>query len=285
VQSRERTLQRPPAANLLSPPTFIDAVALHRATPTCRSPGAIARVERSATRLAGRHMCTRYELHSSPAGVAATFGLEGLPDIQPRYNIAPSHSVPIMRVMARGRRRLVHAIWGLVPFWATDPAIGSRMFNAPAEIISTSRGFRDAYRKGRCLIPASGFYEWARTSAGVRQPFRFALRDETVFGIAGVWTRWRGRDETLLTCAIVTTKANELVQRIHDRMPVILAPDDYAQWLDGSESQRARLMAPYASAEMHGYPVSTRVNRTAVDDPSLIEPRTLVSVAGTLSLV
>jgi len=230
-------------------------------------------------------MCGRYELHSSPASIALAFGLRYPPDVQPRYNIAPSQQVPIIRETSNGERQLFQVKWGLVPHWAKDPSIGNRLINARAETIGTSRGFRDAYRKGRCLIPASGFYEWAQLTNGSKQPVRLAMRDESVFAIAGLWSRWQSREGPLLTCTIITTEANELCQRIHDRMPVIVAPADYARWLDVAEPDPADLLRPYPSIEMHGYPVSTRVNSPKTDDAPLIEPKTLVSEAGSLVLI
>lgn len=229
-------------------------------------------------------MCGRYELHSSPASVALALGLEYSPEIEPRYNIAPSQQVPIVRGRGDGERQLFQFRWGLIPFWAKDPSIGNKMINARAETIATSRGFRDAYRKGRCLIPASGFYEWARLTNGSKQPVRFALRDESVFALAGLWSRWHGDGAPIRTCAIVTTEANALCQNVHDRMPVIVAPENYARWLDISDPDPADLLGAYPSALMHGYAVSTRVNSPRNDDPTLIEPRTIVSVAGSLAL-
>jgi putative SOS response-associated peptidase YedK len=218
-------------------------------------------------------MCGRYELHSSPAALALAFGLPHPPEIQPRYNIAPTQQVPVVRLAADGARELSQLRWGLVPFWAKDLTIGNRMINARGETIATKPGFREAYRKSRCLLPADGFYEWAKLAGGGRQPIRAAMKSGELFALAGLWSRWRSREgERIETCTIVTTEANELLQHVHDRMPVILAPGDYDRWLDVDEKDPADLIRPFASAVMLAYPVSARVSSPKNDDPGLIEP-------------
>jgi putative SOS response-associated peptidase YedK len=229
-------------------------------------------------------MCGRYELHSNPAAIALAFGLAHPPDVHPRYNIAPTTDVPIVRVNAEGHRELVRMRWGLVPRWAKDPSIGVRMINARGETIAEKPSFRTAYRRHRCLLPADGFYEWMSLPGGAaegepprRQPQRIGMADGSLFGFAGLYERWRSEDGDVLdSCTIVTTDANSLLRPVHDRMPVIVAPENYARWLDPANAEVADLIAPYPSAAMAYYPVSSRVNNVRHDDASLIDP-----VAGT----
>jgi len=218
-------------------------------------------------------MCGRYELHTQPAALALAFGLRYPPEIGPRYNIAPTQQVPIIRLNGAGERELAQVRWGLVPFWAKDASIGSRLINARAETLSAKPGFRDAYRSARCLIPASGFYEWAKMTDGTKQPVRIGMKDDRAFAFAGLWAKWGGKSEPpLLTCTIVTTEANELCQRVHDRMPAILAPENYARWLDVERDSAAELLQPYSADAMGAYPISTRVNSPKNDDAAIVEP-------------
>ena len=221
-------------------------------------------------------MCGRYELHTHPAALALALGLKYPPDISPRYNIAPTQQVPIVRLTTGGQRELSQVRWGLVPFWAKDPQIGNKMINARAETVSSKPGYREAYKKARCLIPASGFYEWAKMTDGTKQPIHFGMKDDEPFAFAGLWSRWGPKDDELATCAIVTTEANELCQRVHDRMPVILAPENYARWLDVDEPDPADLLRAYPSDAMRAYAVSTRVNAPKNDDAALLEPLSIV---------
>jgi putative SOS response-associated peptidase YedK len=136
-------------------------------------------------------MCGRYELHSSPAALALAFALPFPPDIQPRYNIAPTQQVPVVRLNVDGRRELSQLRWGLVPFWAKDLSIGNKMINARGETIATKPGFRDPYREKRCLFPADGFYEWAKLAGSAKQPMRVAMKSGEPFALAGLWTECR----------------------------------------------------------------------------------------------
>jgi putative SOS response-associated peptidase YedK len=216
-------------------------------------------------------MCGRYELHTHPAALALALGLKFPHEITPRYNIAPTQPVPIVR-LRDDQRELSQVRWGLVPFWAKVVSIGNKMINARAETVATRPGYRDAYRKMRCLIPASGFYEWAKMTDGKKQPVRVGMIDDAPFAFAGLWSRWGPRDAEIETCAIITTEANELCQRVHDRMPVILAPGSYERWLDTSDADPADLLRPYPSDAMRAYPVSSRVSSPKNDDAELIEP-------------
>ena len=224
-------------------------------------------------------MCGRYELHSNPAAIALAFGLAHPPEVHPRYNIAPTTEVPIVRMNGEGQRELVRMRWGLVPRWAKDPSIGTRMINARGETLAEKPSFRTAYRRHRCLLPADGFYEWMSVRDSVdgeparRQPQHIGLVDRSLFGFAGLYERWRSDDGTVVdSCAIVTTEANALLKPVHDRMPVIVPPENYARWLDPANADVADLLAPYPSHAMAYYPVSPRVNHVRHDDASLIEP-------------
>ena len=217
-------------------------------------------------------MCGRYELHSNPAAIALAFGLAHPPSVRPRYNVAPMQEVPIVRVSASGAREFVAVRWGLVPRWAKDPAIGSKMINARGETVATKPSFRTAFRRHRCLIPANGFYEWMPAADGRKQPVLIAMKDGSVFAFAGLYERWlTGDGEPLDSCTILTTDANDLLRAVHDRMPVIVPADQYARWLDPAQDGPQALVAPYPSDAMTWWPVSSRVNSVRHDDASLIE--------------
>jgi putative SOS response-associated peptidase YedK len=165
--------------------------------------------------------------------------------------------------------------WGLIPCWAKDASIGPKAINAMAETAAEKPAFRDPMRRRRCLIPADGFYEWKRTSAKSKQPYNIGLTDGGVFAFAGLWDRWKdpaGRE--ILTCTILTTSANSLVQDVHSRMPVILRPEDYDLWLDPGVTDPAKvrdLLKPFDARLMRKYPVSSAVNRVANDGPECAE--------------
>ncbi len=220
-------------------------------------------------------MCGRYELHSHPAAIALAFDLPHSPDVHARYNIAPMTDVGIVRVSGEGQREFVRVRWGLVPRWAKDTTIGSKMINARGETIAEKPSFRTAYRRHRCLLPTDGFYEWAAVRTGDtsrKQPLHIGMKDASLFAFGGLYERWRSAEgEVLDTCTIVTVAANELLLSVHERMPMIVAPRDYARWLDPANADVADLIAPYPSAEMTYYPVSTRVNNVRHDEASLIE--------------
>lgn len=217
-------------------------------------------------------MCGRYELHAHPAAIALAFGLEHPPALRPRYNIAPTQDVPVVRVNAHGVRDLVQVRWGLVPRWAKDPSIGQRMINARGETAATKPAFRNAFRRHRCLVPANGFYEWRQAADGRKQPLWIGRADGGLLAFAGLCERWLGPDgQPLDTCAILTTGANALIAPLHDRMPVIVAPADYARWLDPDEADPQALVQPFDAAAMAFHPVSTRVNSVRHDDAGLLE--------------
>lgn len=222
-------------------------------------------------------MCGRYELHTHPAALALAFGLAFPPMIRPRYNIAPTQDIPVIRIGQSGARELAQVRWGLVPRWAKDPSIGARMINARAETIAEKPSFRTAFQRHRCLIPADGFYEWKQASSGGKQPIHVGMKDGRPFAFAGLTERWLSPEgEVLDTCTIVTTTANALLAAMHDRMPVIVAPADFARWLDVANLAVRDLLAPYPAEAMTWYPVSTRVNSVRNDDAALIEQVTEV---------
>ncbi len=217
-------------------------------------------------------MCGRYELHANPAAVALAFGLAHPPSIHPRYNIAPMQQVPVVRVNAEGQRELVQVRWGLVPRWARDPSIAAKMINARAESVAQKPSYRNAFRRHRCLVPANGFYEWMTTAEGHRQSVLVGCRDGNLIGLAGLYERWLSPEgEVLDTCTIITTDCNETIRPVHDRMPVIVPPEQYARWLDPAEPGPEELLVPCPARDVAFWPVSTRVNNVRHDDASLIE--------------
>ena len=218
-------------------------------------------------------MCGRYTLAVSAGDLADRFGLTGdLPDLTPRYNVAPTQQVAAV-LADGGGRKLEMLRWGLVPSWAKDPGIGARMINARGETVAEKPSFRSAFKRSRCLIPADGFYEWQK-AAGGKQPFHIRMRDGSPFAFAGLWERWDSDGEELLTCAIITTSANEVVGEVHDRMPVILPEEDHDLWLDPDFDQKdalTTLLKPYPAEAMEAYAVSRFVNRPGNDDERCIE--------------
>ena len=203
-------------------------------------------------------MCGRYTLHAHPDVVALLFGLSEVPAYQPRFNIAPTSEVLVIR-----RNEAAMVRWGLVPRWAKDPSIGARMNNARAETVAEKPSFREAYRKRRCLIPASGFYEW-KAEGGRKQPYYVYPAGTQLFAFAGLWEQW----QDLQTCAIITTEANAKMAAVHDRMPVIVSPADYSAWLTGGEVP----LRPCPDDAIGVRRVGRAVNNARVDAPGLIEP-------------
>ncbi|HEX2650918.1 MAG TPA: SOS response-associated peptidase [Burkholderiales bacterium] len=206
-------------------------------------------------------MCGRFALHAHPDVVKLQFGLAALPPFDAHYNIAPT--MPVLIVRRAGDAAVATNVrWGLVPHWAKDPSMGARMNNARAETVAEKPAFRDAYRSRRCLIPASGFYEW-KSEFGLRQPYYVHPAEGELFAFAGLWEQWRD----LQTCAVITTEANAKMAAVHDRMPVIVARADYAAWLGGQEG----LLRPCPEASIAIRRVSRAVNNARNDEPALIE--------------
>jgi putative SOS response-associated peptidase YedK len=223
-------------------------------------------------------MCGRFTLFEPDKILAKEFGVSDFPPRSPRYNIAPSQPVAAVRATPAGSGREIALLrWGLIPSWSKDPAIASRLINARAETASQKPSFRNAFKRHRCLIPTSGFYEWLRWERG-KQPYFVRMRDIHPFAFAGLWDRWESPDEGAVeTCAILTTAANDVLAPIHDRMPVILPPAEYARWLDPSlkdTDSLAPLLVPFPPEEMVAFPVNPRVNAPSVDDENCMAPLT-----------
>ncbi len=222
-------------------------------------------------------MCGRFTLATTPEQIATLLHLDEVPSVPARYNIAPTQRVPVCRVCAPGEARsLAELRWGLVPFWADDLKIGNRMINARSETASGKPAYRAAFKQRRCLIPATGFYEWKKQD-GAKQPYLFRRKDAAPFAFAGLWERWSDSDsgEVVETFTILTCKPNELVAPVHNRMPVILARDDFEFWLDPANADVAaldELLGPCPADAFECYPVSRQVNSPVNDSPELVDP-------------
>jgi putative SOS response-associated peptidase YedK len=227
-------------------------------------------------------MCGRYSLTSPPEAMARLFGFTGpLPNWPARYNIAPTQLVPAIRAAKRkGERELVLLRWGLVPSWAKDLAMGAKMINARAEGLAEGPAFRSALAARRCLLPADGFFEW-QSAPGGKRPYRIGLAGGSseampLFAFAGLWEHWEKSADgaPVESCTIITTEANAALRPIHERMPVILPPGDYAAWLDPATPTQAALalLRPYPAEAMMVYPISRRVNNVRFDDAACLLP-------------
>jgi putative SOS response-associated peptidase YedK len=225
-------------------------------------------------------MCGRFLNKLPAAEIARIFATRNpLPNYPARYNLAPTEAVLAVRFNREtGERSLDPLRWGLVPHWVKDLAFGARCINARSETITTTPAFRDAFAARRCLIPASGFYEW-QTAGKTKTPYAVVPTDEPpLFAFAGLWENWRDRTEGapwIRTCTIVTTAANPLLKPIHARMPVILDRDAWARWLGEEPAAREELQAllrPFPEERLRAYPISPRVNSVKNDDPALLDP-------------
>jgi putative SOS response-associated peptidase YedK len=223
-------------------------------------------------------MCGRYTQMRTWAELLDLYGIaESLSpsNFPPRYNIAPTQAVPVVRRQRdSGERELVTLRWGLVPSWAKDIDIGARLINARAETVANKPSFRAAFKVRRCLIVADGFYEWQAQPKGPKQPFFITIAADRPFAFAGLWEEWWGAGSTLIeTCTIVTTEANAALRPIHARMPAILTVDRFDAWLDpaAAPADLEALLAPYAG-EMAARPVGRRVNDVRNDDAGCVEP-------------
>jgi putative SOS response-associated peptidase YedK len=219
-------------------------------------------------------MCGRFALHHCAAEIAAQFAVEQLAvELPPRYNIAPSQ--PVAVVLQRQGRVLEAFQWGLVPFWARDARIGSRMINARAETLAEKPAYKAALTRRRCLIPASGFFEWKKAGKQKR-PLYIHQTTGHPFALAGLWEKWTSpQDQPLYSCTIVTTEANPFMASIHARMPVILTPEQQHAWLDPRQDDPRELLSllhPYAGDTLTAYPVASRVNVPTYDAPDCIAP-------------
>jgi|SRR6266851_6420220 len=223
-------------------------------------------------------MCGRYRLTAKERYLAEHFGIDDVEDVQwtPRYNIAPTQQGVVIRQDRDQPKRTISLMrWGLIPYWAQDPSFGNRTINAMAETASEKPAFREAMRKRRCLVPADGFFEWKKLSSKRKQPYNIGMLDDSVFAFAGLWDRWRSSSGELVeSCSILTTDANSLTKDIHDRMPVILRPEDYDHWLDPGitdPEQVQELLHPFDPRLMKKYPLSSAVSNVNNDGPECVQ--------------
>jgi putative SOS response-associated peptidase YedK len=221
-------------------------------------------------------MCGRFSQAQIAELDREVFELLSVPRLEPRYNVAPTQDAAVVRVGRTRERELVPLRWGLIPSWAKDSAIGNRMINARAETLAEKPAFRESFSERRCLVPADGFYEWEKMRHR-KQPHYVRVGGGQVFAFAGLWERWwdRASGAQRETFTIVTTEPNTLLEPIHNRMPVIIAPDDYDRWLDPENRDAASLsdlLAPYPPERMSAYPVSTYVNKPENEGPECVRP-------------
>ena len=221
-------------------------------------------------------MCGRFTLTIDPAEAQDTFSNYSFPEkFAPRFNIAPTQ--PVLAIPNDDKFTADFFIWGLIPMWAKDPQIGNRLINARSETLAEKPSFRGSLKYKRCLILADGFYEW-KGSPGkkAKTPFFIHMKDRKPFAFAGLWDSWNSPDGSQIkTCTIITTEPNELMSLLHNRMPVILHPRDYAKWLDPSAQtpdQLLPLLKPFPADKMDAYPVTPLVNKPANDIPELVVP-------------
>ncbi len=219
-------------------------------------------------------MCGRFTLRSPGNLMIEQFELDFPDDLAPRYNIAPTQQALVIRGADREPAKLR---WGLIPFWSKDLSGGARMINARSETVATKPSFRNAFRKRRCLVPADGYIEWVK-SGTKKQPYWIRMADERPFLMAGLWERWQDKSvadsDPVETFTILTTKSNTLTREIHDRMPVILGPNDYQKWLDTTvveETELSYMFEPYDSNDMKLDPISDRVNSVRNDDEACLQ--------------
>lgn len=218
-------------------------------------------------------MCGRFALFSSTARIHKQFAAIGELDFKPHFNITPAQTVPVICTDEAGIRIIITARWGLIPSWVKDTAEFTHPINAKAETASIKPMFRHAYRSHRILIPADAFYEWV--SHNGKQPYLIRLKDNELIGMGGLMEHWHGPDADITTFTILTTSANPLMARIHERMPVIIKPENYADWLDGKLNDVIKIQAmtePYPERLMEAYPVSRELNNPHHDSPELITP-------------
>jgi putative SOS response-associated peptidase YedK len=216
-------------------------------------------------------MCGRFAFYSPSEATAALFGVDGALAVEPRYNIAPTQFVAAIRENDNRQRELTMLRWGLVPFWAKDPAIGNRMINARAETVAEKPSYRAAFKHRRCVVLADGFYEWHR-DGDVKIPHFISLLSGEPFGLAALWESWTDKEngESLNTTTLITTVANEFMQPLHHRMPVILQPDSAKVWMSGSDDYLAQ--AADRTPALRAWPVDRRVNNARNQGEELIVP-------------
>ena len=217
-------------------------------------------------------MCGRFAL-KNPKALKAAFDLKEMPDLPPRYNIAPSQDIAIIRADANGRH-LSLAHWGLIPSWAKESDKSYSTINARAETVDTKPTFRAPFKRHRCIIPTDGFYEW-HEEGGIKIPHHIGMTDGSPFALAGLWDVWKGPQGDVTSCTIIVTDANQFMKRLHDRMPVILDPNDYERWLDPAIQDTTsikRLLAPAPNDWLTEWTVSRQLNNPRHEDPECAEP-------------
>jgi putative SOS response-associated peptidase YedK len=229
----------------------------------------------------GKGMCGRYAITSAPEAIRRLFGYDEQPNFPPRYNVAPTQPVPIVR-MIEGRRQFALVRWGLIPAWLKDPRGFSLLINARGESLEEKPAFRAALRYRRCLFPADGFYDWRREGERAR-PYYVRRKAGGAMAFAGLWENWMGPNgEEMETAAIVTTRANRMLATVHPRMPAIVPPEAFDLWLDSRSvdvTTAAALIAPAPEDMLEKHEVSPAVNSAANDTPGLIEPVTAEATA------
>jgi putative SOS response-associated peptidase YedK len=218
-------------------------------------------------------MCGRYALDNPMETLEAQFEAEALAPFPPRYNIAPTSPVPVVIATGEGRVITLHH-WGLVPSWSREPDLGGRLANARAETVADKPSFRAPFRRSRCLVPATAFYEWQARPGTRKQPYAIRAADGALLAFAGLRDRWQGPDGALDSCTIITTTANAAMAPIHERMPVLLARADYRAWLDPATplEQLKALLRPCPESWLRVHPVGPAVGSVRNDGPELLEP-------------
>ena len=214
-------------------------------------------------------MCGRFAFYSPSEATAALFGVDASIEVEPRYNIAPGTFIAGVRKSDNEGRELTMFKWGLVPFWAKDPAIGNRMINARAETVAEKPSFRAAYRQRRCLVLADGFYEWHR-GGDTKIPYFISLASGEPFAFAGLWESWKAKDSdtTIQSAALITTAANDFMAKVHHRMPIVLQPETADRWLGGDNDLLGEVTSN--SPQLQAWPVDRRVNNARNDGADLI---------------
>jgi putative SOS response-associated peptidase YedK len=218
-------------------------------------------------------MCGRYSITTSTEALRRLFNFDDRPNLQPRYNMAPTQMAPIVRERD-GARHLDMLRWGLLPKWSKDASNAAKMINARSETIAEKPAYREAFRTRRCLVPADGFYEW-QVRGKTKQPYRVTLADGAAFAFAGLWESWADPQDngaTVETFTVATVIASESISHIHDRMPVILAPGDHETWLNGDPVEVKALLKASPVERLRSFEVSPKVGNVRNDDPSLLEP-------------
>lgn len=220
-------------------------------------------------------MCGRFVLKDNIEDLSSCFQIDNVDDLllEARYNIYPGQNVPV--IIMEERKKFVMMRWGLVPSWSNDPLIGFQMINARAETLSQKPSFKNSFKKHRCIIPCSGFYEWKKVDKKTKVPYFIRLRNGTPFALAGLWDRWNKDGGYLTTFTIITTTPNNIIEPIHDRMPVILKSENHDMWINPDITDTENIsdfLKPYPSEEMELYEISTFVNNPKNDSPECIEP-------------